>query len=63
MLDIYCSRNGLNPILVTFVSGLLLKGKRIYLAAFASEFILVYLNISTCSVNLITLKTLHDLPQ
>jgi hypothetical protein len=44
MLDLYCLRNGLNPMLVAFVSGLLLKGKHIYLAAFVSEFITVYLN-------------------
>lgn len=55
ILGLYCLRSGLHPILVTFVSCLLLKGKRIYLAEFDSVFIHIYLNKifhkSTCSVN------------
>jgi hypothetical protein len=43
-IGVYCLRSGLHTILVTFVSCLLLKGKRIYLAEFDSEFIRIYLN-------------------
>jgi hypothetical protein len=31
ILDLYCFRTGLSPILVMFLSGLLVKGKRMYL--------------------------------